>query len=108
VERQEAEAGDERQRDQVEARIAPAARRHAHRIAEAERDHGRSEDEPEVRRVALPANVEPHREREQEQQAERHEARRNGERDPPAVVPLRHQPASQGRRRGHHAGTARR
>jgi hypothetical protein len=57
VESEEAEAGHEGKGDQEEPRVAAGARRHAHCVAEPQREQGCAEHQPEVRRVALPSNV---------------------------------------------------
>jgi hypothetical protein len=81
VQRQEARGGEEGERDEEDARIGTSARRFPEEEAEREREHPREDDEPEVRRVVLPADVQA-RLAEQEHEA-RHRQDDEGQPDRP-------------------------
>ena len=77
VQPQEARARHEGERDEEQARVLPPARGHADGPAERGRESGRSEDEPEVRGVVLPALVD---RGSGEQECQEDERRRHDER----------------------------
>ena len=81
MQREEAEAGHERERDQEQPRVATPPGRGADGVAEPERDQGGREHEPEVRHVALPAVVDARGEEEEREQHQRRERERDAEPD---------------------------
>jgi hypothetical protein len=76
VDREEAGAGQQRQRHQEQAGVAPVPGRVACRIRERRADHPCGQHQPEVRRVMLPARVERRLGDEQPEAGERDEEER--------------------------------
>ena len=83
MEPEEARARDERERDQEEARIAPAAGGDADRPPERGGETCGAEDEPEVSRMVLPALVDGRPGQERQEEDERRD-------DEPEDVPQTH------------------
>ena len=81
VQREEAEARHECERDEEQPGVATPPRRLADCVPEAERDERRREHEPEVRDVALPAVVDAGCEKEEREERDRHDRAHDCESD---------------------------